>query len=206
MPRPDKGTRQKLVDTANNLIWTSSYGSVSVDDICRAADVKKGSFYHYFPSKVDLAIAAMEEHFAADLEPNFQRIFAANIPFAQQIENLSAFILEEQHNALEKYGRVCGCPMAALGSEMIGEEGQIISAKVQEMFGKYQQYLLEGVSKAFDGKDAEEKTRELHDFITGLMMMARINNTLDGLKHDLKPGMLRIFGLESERQILKKSF
>ncbi len=210
MPRPDKGTRQKLIDTAADLIWTSSYGSVSVDDICRAANVKKGSFYHYFPSKADLAIAAMEEHFAEDLEPYFQKVFAANVPFVQQIENFAESILEEQRIAQEKYGRVCGCPLAALGSEMIGEESQILSAKVQEMFGKCQDYLKAAISSAIaanviDAKDADEKVRELHDFTTGLMMMGRINNTLDGLEHDLKPGMQRILGLAVEQPILKKS-
>jgi hypothetical protein len=36
-------TKQKLIDTALELVCKSSYGSVSVDDICKASDVKKGS-------------------------------------------------------------------------------------------------------------------------------------------------------------------
>jgi Bacterial regulatory proteins, tetR family len=47
--------RQALIDAAFELIWTNSYGAVSVDDICRAAGARKGSFYHFFRSKVDLA-------------------------------------------------------------------------------------------------------------------------------------------------------
>ena len=75
MARPDNGTRQKLIETAKNLIWTSSYGAVSVDDICRTANVKKGSFYHYFPSKQDLALAAMEEYQQWKVEAIMKPVF-----------------------------------------------------------------------------------------------------------------------------------
>jgi TetR/AcrR family transcriptional repressor of nem operon len=68
-------TKQMLIDTASELIWKNSYGSVSVDDICKAADVKKGSFYHFFPLKVDLAIAAMEEFYQSK-KAVFDRIFS----------------------------------------------------------------------------------------------------------------------------------
>ena len=37
MGRPGHDTKQTLIDTALELIWKSSYGSVSVDDICKAA-------------------------------------------------------------------------------------------------------------------------------------------------------------------------
>ena len=49
--------KEKLLHVAFDLIWQHSYGSVSVDDICERADVKKGSFYYFFPSKSDLAVA-----------------------------------------------------------------------------------------------------------------------------------------------------
>lgn len=75
MGRPASDTRQKLIDTALELMWTNSYGTVSVDDICKAADVKKGSFYHFFPSKVDLSIAAMEQSHH-ELEETYDKIFS----------------------------------------------------------------------------------------------------------------------------------
>jgi AcrR family transcriptional regulator len=52
--------KQRLLDTAIDLIWEQSYGAVSVDVICERAGTKKGSFYHFFPSKSDLTVAAIE--------------------------------------------------------------------------------------------------------------------------------------------------
>lgn len=201
MPRPDTGTKQKLIDTATQLIWMSSYGSVSVDDICKAAGVKKGSFYHYFPSKDALAITAMEEHFSTVIEPDLIRIFAANLPFEEQVDQLAAAIIAEQERSLKQYGCVCGCPLAAMASEMIGQEAQTIRAKAENIFAKCHSYMERAIKAAIDADvippmDAEQKSREVNDFITGLMMMARIHNNLDGLSHDLKPGLFRILNLK----------
>jgi len=55
-------TKDKLLLVAFDLIWNNSYGSVSVDDICQRAGVNKGSFYHFFESKADLAIESFPEH------------------------------------------------------------------------------------------------------------------------------------------------
>ena len=140
MARPSNGTREKLINTAKDLIWTSSYGAVSVDDICSHAGVKKGSFYHYFPSKQDLAITALEEHFHEDVEPGLVAAFASNLPFHLKIEAFADSILENKRKSLEQYGRVCGCPLAALGSEMIGDDEQIIVLKVEEMFAQCREW------------------------------------------------------------------
>lgn len=210
MARPDTGTRQKLIDTAKNLIWTSSYGAVSVDDICRAANVKKGSFYHYFPSKQDLALAAMEEYQQYKVEHIMKPVFAANKSFRQQVEDMAQAILEDNHRNLKELGSVCGCPLAALGSEMIGQEAQVIREKVEEMFNVCREIFIGAITKAIQNKEipavnVDSKAEEVHDFITGLMIMARIHNSLDGLERDLRPGLLRILGLDSPQSLKQNS-
>lgn len=205
MPRPDTGTRQKLIDTAKNLIWTSSYGAVSVDDICRAANVKKGSFYHYFPSKQDLALATMEEYYHHKVENILKPVFAENKTFSKQIDDMAEAILRDNRQNLTEHGCVCGCPLAALGSEMIGQEEQAIREKVEEIFSRCQEFFLTALNRAIERKeiqpvDVSAKAEEVHDFITGLMIMARIHNSLDGLERDLRPGLMRIFDWEPVKE------
>src|SRR5471032_405500 len=60
--KQESETKRKLLATAMEMIWESSYGSVSVDDICTKAGVNKGSFYYAFKSKSDLAVAAFERY------------------------------------------------------------------------------------------------------------------------------------------------
>jgi hypothetical protein len=75
-----------------------------------------------------------------------------------------------------------------------------MASRVAALFERAKHYIRTAIHTAIAGgeippQDAHEKTDELHDFITGLTMMARVNGTLEGLARDLKPGMFRIFGL-----------
>lgn len=56
---PDKrDARAKLLDAALSVIRAQGYAATSVDDLCRAAGVTKGAFFHHFASKDALAVAA----------------------------------------------------------------------------------------------------------------------------------------------------
>jgi len=56
-PRPSK---TKLLDAALQVIRTKDYSATTIDDICAAAGVTKGSFFHHFKGKLELALAAVE--------------------------------------------------------------------------------------------------------------------------------------------------
>ena len=54
--KPD--ARAKLLDAALAVIRTKGYAATSVDELCKAAGVTKGAFFHHFKSKDELAVAA----------------------------------------------------------------------------------------------------------------------------------------------------
>src|SRR5579862_9210660 len=104
--------KERLLQVAFDLIWEQSYGAVSVDDICDRAKVKKGSFYYFFPSKSDLAVAAYEEHWQHK-RPIHDQTFSPQVPPLERIENYCRQIYENQKDRKEKFGRVLGCPFAS---------------------------------------------------------------------------------------------
>jgi TetR/AcrR family transcriptional repressor of nem operon len=53
-------TREKILKAAGALFHEFGYNGTSVQDIVRKAEVPKGSFYNYFKSKEELAIAASD--------------------------------------------------------------------------------------------------------------------------------------------------
>jgi TetR/AcrR family transcriptional repressor of nem operon len=60
-PTPDPNpspARTKLLDAALRILREKGYNATTVDDLCAAAAVTKGAFFHHFKSKEDMAIAA----------------------------------------------------------------------------------------------------------------------------------------------------
>ena len=52
-------SRIRLLDAALRTIRSQGYTATTVDDVCAAAGVTKGSFFHHFKGKEDLALAAI---------------------------------------------------------------------------------------------------------------------------------------------------
>src|SRR6185437_5568486 len=79
-------SRQKLLDAALHVIRSKGYAATTVDDICAAAGVTKGSFFHHFKSKDDLALAAVA-HWRAMTEG-----FFATAPYHQHADPLDRLL------------------------------------------------------------------------------------------------------------------
>lgn len=58
------GSKTKFLDAALHVIRAKGYEASRIEDVCEAAGLTKGSFFHHFKSKEDLALAAAD-HFAA---------------------------------------------------------------------------------------------------------------------------------------------
>ncbi|MEM8844303.1 MAG: TetR/AcrR family transcriptional regulator [Pseudomonadota bacterium] len=199
----DKGTKERLIETAMELIWQSSYRSVSVEEICKNSDVNKGSFYHFFPSKTDLAVAAIEQYYI-DSKPIFDEIFDISNEPIERFDKLVNLILVHQKETKKRYGHVCGCPFASLGSEMAGQD-EVIRKKIQNTIGKYKsEYYQQAIQDMVDEgmlpktTDVKSKAQEVYSYLLGQVMLARIQNDLKPLNKSLKNGLYEILGVSLE--------
>ena len=61
MAETPETSRTRLLTATIDLVRANGYAATRVEDICAAAGVTKGSFFHHFASKEELAIAAAEQ-------------------------------------------------------------------------------------------------------------------------------------------------
>src|SRR5204863_9515207 len=109
--------KDRLMKAVAELIWTGSYGSTTIDDICDKAGVKKGSFYYFFDSKADLAAAALDAEWERK-RPELDSLFSPTIPPLDRLKRYCEFGLRMQAEIKTKCGCVLGCPLFSLGSEV----------------------------------------------------------------------------------------
>lgn len=197
--KPECETKCKLLRVAMQLIWENSYGSVSVDDICKRAEVKKGSFYHFFPSKSDLAVAAME----ADWQQKrvlLDQGFSPQIPPLERIESFCDGALKAQSEKSQECGKVCGCPTIALSSELSTQD-ENIRLKLVEIMDRYVRYLESAIADAareglVETADPHALAIQLLSYFQGLLVQAKVRNDVTPLRA-AKVGMFRLLGCEA---------
>jgi TetR/AcrR family transcriptional regulator, transcriptional repressor for nem operon len=55
------GVKVRLIEAAMMIVRQKGYSATSIDDLCKAAGVTKGAFFHHFASKEALAVAGAEQ-------------------------------------------------------------------------------------------------------------------------------------------------
>jgi Transcriptional regulator len=177
---------QRLMDAALDLVWSHSYGAVTIDDICKRANVKKGSFYYFFDSKEQLAVAALDRLWKEDWKPRMDEVFSASVDPLDRLKNFLAGIYRRMSETKKRTGRLLGCPVATVGSEVSTGECSICE-KTREIMSRKRRYVEWAVRDAIaDGSlepgDPVKRTTVLMSFIEGLTLQARISNDPEILK------------------------
>jgi TetR/AcrR family transcriptional regulator, transcriptional repressor for nem operon len=189
-------SKLRLLQTAHELIWRQSYGSVGVDQICEHSHVKKGSFYHFFRSKSELTVAAYEYYWKQS-QLTLDRIFSAEMPPLERLEAYFDHIRQNQTQHFRANGRVPGCPFASLGSELSTQD-EAIRRMAQQISERKCRYLESTLRDAMESgeipkQDARSLAQEVHFYIVGSIQEAKISNNPDVLDR-MKTGAFRIIG------------
>jgi TetR/AcrR family transcriptional regulator, transcriptional repressor for nem operon len=195
--------KEKLMKAVTELIWTGSYGSTTIDQICDRAGVKKGSFYYFFDSKAALAGEAIEAAWE-EYRPKLDQVFSPSLPPLERIHRFCEFEYAEQRELHREFGHVLGCPLCTLGTEVSTQE-DALRRKVQAIMDQSRKYLETTIRDAHaDGlihaPDAAAKARTVYAYTEGLMQQARIRNDL-GLFREMERGILDLLGVKAEAAV-----
>ncbi|MYJ70733.1 MAG: TetR/AcrR family transcriptional regulator [Rhodospirillaceae bacterium] len=110
-----KTDRDAVIDAALELFRTRGYHHTSVAEIAAACGLLKGSVYHYFAGKQEIAAAALDRVIADSRQKIFRLAGDPAVPPPQRLRNLA--------DAVERYfaGREGGGLMGSLALEIVDE-------------------------------------------------------------------------------------
>lgn len=126
--RPYQGTsasdrvqnrRQKLIDVAFEAMTTDAWRTMSINELCRQAELNKRYFYESFAALGDLEAAVTEDisarviniAFASAAEGNQQKL--ANLPLALKvIRAVCEYLMDDPRRARVLFGEISDTPVA----------------------------------------------------------------------------------------------
>ncbi|MDT8388143.1 MAG: TetR family transcriptional regulator C-terminal domain-containing protein [Thiogranum sp.] len=171
-------SRQRIIASARDLIYSRSYADVGVAEICEQAAVKKGSFYHFFPSKQELSLAVIDDMRTLMEDQILIPAFARDIPPLQRLQRFVDNLYEFQRGTA---GRLLGCPFGNLALEMATSD-ESIRRKLAEVFAGIQARFEHVLDEALSAGEIESSidrpatAQAMLAYFEGVLMMAKTAN------------------------------
>lgn len=137
MPRPTKqnpergDARNRLLEAARDVIRTQGFTATTVDDLCKAAGVTKGAFFHHFENKEALGVAA------AVYWTETTSAFFASAPYhnhSDPLERLLGYV-EFRKNIIDGDLAEFTCLVGTMTQEVYGSHPAIRDACAASIFG-----------------------------------------------------------------------
>jgi len=137
------GTREALIRAGLELVTERGFHASGIEEVLKRADVPKGSFYHYFPSKqtfVDEVIrsyAGFSQHRLDRTLGNKDRA---------PLDRIRDFV-EDGKRGMKKYQFTRGCLIGTLGQELAGVD-EYFREKVEGVMSSWDQPLTACLQEA----------------------------------------------------------
>jgi len=188
-------TQQRILHAARELIHSRSYADVGVASICDHAQVKKGSFYHFYPSKQELTLAVLDTYFVDMKNQLLDKAFSKDIPPLDRLRRMALLAYEFQKELKNQTGHVLGCPFGNLATELSTQD-ETIRKKVEQIFTRMQSAIKQVLDQAqqqenIDKFNSEATAEAMLAYFEGIVMLAKTRNDPEVI-HQLLPSMADI--------------
>ena len=196
----EQTTQQRIIDSAFELMYAQSYAEVGVAAICEKANVKKGSFYHFYKSKQELAIAVLEEKFCDYKHEILDAAFTGKLTPLEEIALFAEKIYLFQKDIKASTGSVLGCPYGNIALELSSQD-EAIRKKVEHIFKRNIQSIRDSLQRGVDNEDPQlsgidviATADAMFAYLEGIILLAKTQNNANVIRQ-LSPAMnaIRIY-------------
>lgn len=171
--------KNRLIATAAKLFLERGFTAVGVAEICDEAGLKKGSFYHFFESKNDLVLQAIDcyAHSYADV---IERELQPDRTAREQLVAMLHGVCGMLERRAECEGRMHGCPIGNLALELAHRD-EAIRRKLDDVFAgwrsAFERVLRRGIERGeFAPVDPVRTAETIVALVQGATLLAKTAN------------------------------
>jgi len=159
-------TQTRILEKGAQLIRRNGFNNTGLNEILKAADVPKGSFYYYFDSKEDFGLKLIE-YLHRHISKSFYGYLSkgSDTPPLDRLRTFFEYFRESFTNEEEK----CGCPIGNITQELAA-----VNPKFREKLHNVCSDILEPVRMCLD--EALQTGDLRHDTDTGKLAEFIINS------------------------------
>ncbi|MEW8027407.1 MAG: TetR/AcrR family transcriptional regulator [Candidatus Thiodiazotropha sp.] len=173
-------TKERILATARDLFHGRSYADVGIKEICTLAKVQKGSFYHFFPSKRDLAMAVIDSMANEWAHGFVAEAFDEALPPLERLDYMVDAVYFWQKAAKNIEGRMPGCLFGNLALE-VSTRDEVIRARLNAIFAKASARFHEALEEAVENGetpplDTEATATAMLAYLEGVILLAKTRN------------------------------
>jgi TetR/AcrR family transcriptional repressor of nem operon len=180
--KTDENPRERLLAAAKELFCTSGYHAVGTQEICEQAGVLKGTFYHFFPSKLDLAMATLDL-FADGARREFAEAATNKGLPAKRLMRVFDLDREMVARQKERTGRVLGCLFGNLALELAASEPQA-SKRIAAIADDWADAITPAIRELMETgeiphQSLKDAARQVIACLQGAVLIAKVSNDPD---------------------------
>jgi AcrR family transcriptional regulator len=175
----DPGTNKKyraVLDASKKLFWKHGVRRITVEEICREANVSKMTFYRFFPNKTELAKKVLDRYYDESLV-TFRKITRADTTAAEKFRQMIQMKIEASDEISHEF----------IKDLMVDNKGELFSYFEEKLKFIYSEGVREfklGQEKGWIRKDLNVDFmffffQKSSSFLVGDEALARFTSTQD---------------------------
>jgi TetR/AcrR family transcriptional regulator, transcriptional repressor for nem operon len=172
--------RAKLIRLGTEVLSEKGFGAAGLEELLSKAGTPKGSFYYYFPSKVDFGLAVVD-NYAFIWEQKLTRLLGD--PNVRPLDRIANY-LDEGIRGLRKYSFTRGCLVGNMSQE-ISSLDEVFRAKISKVFASWSEHVRSCLDEAIDAGELDRAvdSHALADFFwmgwEGAILKAKLERSIE---------------------------
>jgi len=182
-----KNTRELLIDSAFQEFYVHGYQGANIAAILKEVGINKGSMYHFFKSKKELALTVIKEIIAKRILTKYENIL--------KNDNVIEVLFNTLTSAPDTL--IYGCPLNKMSQEMVyldEDFKKVLSIVYKEFEKSIENILVKGIQNSeIEPCEEQQTARLIIATFEGALMIYHLNRNKEQYNQIIKTLKVNLF-------------